>query len=272
MPQWDSKQFEQKASEIAKTANAGQGSLHDLTVKLAKEKGLNEEQIRRLGRAVNVKAFEEKFASMKGKQDRIVDFEPVNSESVIQSLFSAASGSEKKASAAFPALADEMRSDRGWAPMQTKTASVDVKEEMLRAVPKAPPIEAQISHLQKVAEELGVKMAGAEIRWDDSMEQLREHSRRLHWNRDEFEKDALALYGDDVLFEINALRQSARLPEISLSKQAAAKLANSLFGEETEDTKLLKTAADANKEYVRASRALVAAKIKIAELRKSVFR
>lgn len=271
MPQWDSKQFEQKASEIAKTASAGQSSLHDLTVKLAKEKGLNEEQIRRLGRAVNVKAFEEKFASMKGKQDRIVDFDPVNPEAVIQSLFSSAPGSEKRASAAFPELADEMRGDRGWAPMQTKTASVDVKNEMLRAVPKDPPIESQINHWQKVAEELGVKMAGAEMRWDSSMEQLREHSRRLHWSRDEFEKDALALYGDDVLFELNALRQSAKLPELALSKHAALKLAESLFGEETEDTKLVKVAADANKEYVRASRALLAARVKIAELRKSVL-
>ena len=155
--------------------------------------------------------------------------------------------------------------------MQTKTASVDVKNEMLRAVPKDPPIESQINHWQKVAEELGVKMAGAEMRWDSSMEQLREHSRRLHWNRDEFEKDALALYGDDVLFELNALRKSAKLPELALSKHAALTLAESLFGEETEDTRLVKVAADANKEYVRASRALLAAKVKIAELRKGVL-
>jgi hypothetical protein len=95
MPQWDSKKFEESATKIAREFNSNGGDLHALTVKTAKEQGLNQEQIRRLGRAVNVKAFEQKFASLKGAKDRIVDFDPVDPESVIGTLFNASEASEK---------------------------------------------------------------------------------------------------------------------------------------------------------------------------------
>jgi hypothetical protein len=272
MPQWDNKQFEQKAQTIAKTALAKGGDLHTLTIKEAKASGLNEEQIRRLGRAVNVKAFEEKFASLKGRPDRIVEFDPVDPENVISELFTTAPVAEKRASAAYPNLSDQMRDLRGWAPAeQTKVASINVRQEMDRLVPKEPPIEAQISHWTKVAEDLRTRRAGAEIRWDDSMATIKSHSQRLYWDRDEFEKDAVALYGDEVLFELNALRADARLPALELDASTATKLAAQLFGEETEDTKLLKKAAVARVEYAQFSQAEKAATAKLAELRKKVL-
>lgn len=262
MPQWDSKTFEEKATTIARAVNAGRGDMHDLTVKMAKDQGLNEEQIRRLGRAVNVKAFEQKFASLKGQSDRIVEFDPVDPEAVIKGLSSSSPAAEKKASAAYPELPDQMRTDRGWNASYEKTASVDVQREILNAVPKDPPIESQITHWRKVAEDLRQKIAGAEMRWDAAMEELQTHSKRLYWDRDEFEKDAMALFGGDVLFELNALRKTAKLEPVEATYETATKLASHLFGEESEDTRLIKQAQEARVDYIRAEKAL-----KIAEER-----
>ena len=270
MGQWDSKQFDQKATDIAQAFHTGSGNLHDLTVKLSKDQGLNEEQIRRLGRAVNVKAFEQKFASLKGKADRIVEFDPVDPETVIDDLFQNATVAEKQASAAYPNLPDQMRSARGWADTTMKTASVDIDAEIQKSVPKDPPIESQINHWQKVTDELNVKVAGAEIRWDAAMETLLQHSKRLHWKREEFEKDAIALYGDEVLFEINALRGAVELPALEITKEDAVKLSSHLFGEETEDTKLIKMASEAHASYGTAIKAAAIAKAKVAELTKKV--
>jgi hypothetical protein len=266
MPQWDSKKFEEGATKIAREFNSNGGDLHALTVKTAKEQGLNQEQIRRLGRAVNVKAFEQKFASLKGAKDRIVDFDPVDPESVISSLFSSSEASEKRAAAVYPDLVDQMKSERGWSPAYEKTASVDVLGELFGAVPKDPPIESQINHWRKVAEELRVKQAGAEIQWDGAMEELLGHSKRIYWKRDDFEKDAMALFGGDVLFELNALRTSSKLDPLPATYETAEKLASHLFGEETEDTRLIKKAADARQNYMKASKALEIAKTKVAAL------
>lgn len=266
MPQWDSKTFEEKATNIARAFNAGRGDLHDLTVKMAKDQGLNEEQIRRLGRAVNVKAFEQKFASLKGQADRIVEFDPVDPETVIKGLGASSPAAEKRASAAYPELPDQMRSDRGWNPAYEKTASVDVQREILNSVPKDPPIESQINHWRKVAEDLRQKVAGAEMRWDAAMEELQAHSKRIYWDRDEFEKDAMALFGGDVLFELNALRKSAKLEPVEATYEAATKLASHLFGEETEDTRLVKKAHEARVSFLKSSKALEIAEKKASEL------
>ena len=266
MTQWDSKQFDEKALDIARAFDAGRGDLHDLTVKLAKDKGLNEEQIRRLGRAVNVKAFEQKFASLKGKEDRIVEFDPVDAETVISDLFHGAPVAEKKASASYPDIPNQMRGARGWDVETVKTASMDVYAEINRSVPKDPPIESQINHWRKVAEDLNVKLAGAEMRWESAMETLVQHSKRLYWNRDEFEKDAMALHGAEVLFELNALRQGAKLVVLEVSEDQAEKLASHLFGEESEDTRLIKGAAEARANFVQVTRAVQVAKQKHAAL------
>lgn len=266
MPQWDSKKFEEKAAEIAHAFLAERGDLHRLTVKAAKDKGLNEEQVHRLSRAVNVKAFEQKFASLKGKSDRIVEFDPVDSEAVIGDLFNKAPIAQKTAAAAYPDLNDQLGEFRGWAPTQVKTASVDVRAEVLNSVPKDPPIESQINHWRKVAEELRVKRAGAEMRWDSAMAELESQSKRLYWDRDEFEKDALALHGSDVLFEINALRQTAKMAALDIPANVAQKLAARLFGEESDATKLIKQAAEARALYAKTETGLSAAEAKVAEL------
>lgn len=266
MPQWDSKKFEDKATSIAREFNGGRGDLHGLTVKAAQAEGLNEEQIRRLGRAVNVKAFEQKFASLKGASDRIVDFDPVDSEKVIGDLFAKSPASEKKAAAVYPDLSDELRPERGWSPEYEKTASVNILNEMYQAVPKDPPLESQITHWRKVAEELRVKRAGAEMRWDGAMETLAAHSKRIYWDRDEFEKDALALHGGDVLFELNALRKTAKLDPLPATYENAEKLAAHLFGQETEDTRLLKTAQEARAAYMKSENALKVAVEQVAAL------
>lgn len=266
MPQWDSKRFDDHATKVAHTFAAGSTSLVELTAKLAKEHSLNEEQIRRLGRAVNVKVFEQKFASLKGKADRIVEFDPVDPEEVIQNLFkSAAPAHEKQAAAAYPDLADELN------PRQEKVASVNVKQALTDALPKGPSTESLIGHWRKVAEDLRVKVASAEIRWDGAMEQLLNHAKRLNWHRDEFEKNALALHGGDVLPEINAMRAVAKLPALPATYEDATKIASQVLGLDSEDTRLVKQAAAARTEYLQATRAVEQANNQVATLTKRLL-
>lgn len=272
MPKWDNKVVEEKATEIAKLFMEKQGSLHDLVVKESKKANLNEEMIRRLSRASNVKTFGEKFAERKKEADRMVDFELVDPEKVISELATKTPLAEKKAAAFYPKLADELASHRNW-PTEaiTKTASVDLAVEMKNAVPKPPSLEKQISTLTKEAQDLGVKLAGAELRWDASMEALLQHSKRLHWDRDGFEKNAFALFGAEAVVEVNELRKNAKLPPLDVSATTATKLAEHLFGEETEDSKLLDVAITARKDYASVKTAHVKTTTKLAELKAQVL-
>jgi hypothetical protein len=268
MPKWDSKKFEEKAAAIATAASKDADKLHAYTVKAAREEKLNEEQIRRLSRAVNVQAFNQKFASKKSDKDRYVEFTPVSDDSVIDELFRKAPEAEKTASAIYPELPNQMREVRGWGGSNVKVASAPVTDRMADLVQAPPALDKQLNHWVKVSEDLAVKAAGAELAWDSAMNTVKDHSRRIGWNHESFEKDAMALHGSHVLFELNALRTETKREPLGVTKDAADKLNDILFGEDNEDIRLLKSAADARIKFLLVKNAQEKARKEIESLKK----
>lgn len=239
---WDKARFEAEA-KILTESTAGKASLFDAVLKTAKDNHLNREQIDRLARATNVKAFEAKFASYKGQRDRRVDFDIVDSEKVYAAL-EPAKPREKQAAAWYPSLEDELF-PTGPSPLQTKTASAATPAKR-EALP-----EVLVRRWQKTAEEFEAKAFANERAWDTSMNELLTRTKTSGFHRESFEKDALATLGADCLFELNALRRHAKLAASEVTEEQATKLAAHLFAVTSPETTLLKTARDARESLVR---------------------
>jgi hypothetical protein len=263
---WDNKKYDDEATRIAKTFNAGQGqngaSLTDLVEKTARQNGLNPEQIRRLSRVANIRAWEEKFAGMKAASapDRNVEFELTSENEVIRRLhgdaaamvstaIKTASGDAAPAQA-FPDLQDAMDEVRRPLPKESgtyKKASVE-PVDLLR--PRRPDME--LLKLQTLADQVDVKIASARFAWRDAMQGLLDESRKITWtpaHAAEFEKAAVSLHGLSVVPEINALRRMRGEPVLPLTNEKVAALRDRIYAEPTPATDLVKAAAEARKEH-----------------------
>ena len=85
---WNRDQFEQAASQVAKTfaESNGDQSINQLSTKIAREGQLNPDGIRTLVRLSNTAAFQELFAKRAGADDRMIEFETGDPEIVIANL------------------------------------------------------------------------------------------------------------------------------------------------------------------------------------------
>lgn len=228
---WDKARFEAEAKTITEST-AGKESLFNAVLKTAKDYHLNREQIDRLARATNVKAFEMKFASYKGKPDRRVDFDVVDSDKIYAAL-EPAKTVEKKAQASYPELADELY-PLGESPLRIKTASEPVKREAPKDIVR--------NRWLKTAAEFEAKAFANERAWDVSMNSLLTRTKTSGFHHESFEKDAFATLGDGCIFELNALRSHAKLPNTEVTPEQAAKIASQLFEVTSPEMALLKTA------------------------------
>jgi hypothetical protein len=276
MAHWDNRELDAAASRIVKEYidGDGAGDMKSMAVKVARESGLNAEQIRRLCRAANVKAFEQKFAQLAGQPDRYAEYDPINDDSVIHELYKgAADRVEKKASISYPKLQDEMSSLRpNYVPLppeREKTAS-ELMHAIEQSIGRDPHPFTQITRSEKVATELRVRTKSAERRWNETMNDLVNITRRIYWNHDEFEKNSVALHGSHVLPELNAIRSERRMPLIDASHEKVASMQEHLIGEDSEAVQLLKMAADARVDYLQASEALKQTEARLSSLRKAV--
>jgi hypothetical protein len=282
MAQWDKSDFEAEAAKIASAYRAGVhqngSSINALAAKVAREHNLTEEQIKRLVRATNVSMFDQEYGALKkaGAPDRIVEFDTGDPDVVIRELYKNATlPTEKVAAAArYPDLSDQLASYRGRPTLPApKTASVaEDLAAIERALGKEPPLERQILHLQKVADELAVRIKTAELIWNTTMHAIGSGQRHLYFNRDAFEKNALALYGGDVLPELNALRTDRKLPALTIPNEKLAMLHDRLVGEPTKEAELLHQAAKAREEFFNLKAGREEALKKLAGLRKALPR
>lgn len=275
MPQWDQKEFDAKASELAQAFLAGRGQngsdLCSLATKVARDNSLNPEQIKRLCRMTNVKTFESKFASMKGGADRIVEFDPIDADSVISQLTKVAApvSITKVATALYPDLADEVR------PIELPAAPEPSEAQKVASFRQSigPSLSPEKAYMRavKLAQETDVRIASADRQWKRQMEQLVSMSKRAKWDHDGFEKDAIALFGEDVMPELNALRVEKRMEPIAYTSEKIAELQDRLFGNTTVEAELVKSASEARGQYMfqLQRKEEVAAQIK--SLRKEIF-
>jgi hypothetical protein len=233
MAQWDSTDFDREATAIARAFWAGReqngAPLNELATKTARDNGLNPEQIRRLCRSANTKAFEQKHAALKGEDDRTPNFELSDPEAVISSLHQAVTAAHtKQAAAEYPDLPNE------YAPpvdaslfAREKVAALEGEINGYLSPRRSPLVE--LRRAEKLAADLAVERHALNFAWDDALDGIAAQSRFQNWNHDDFEKNAVALFGADVLPELNAVRHRCRLSALGNGADEAevsAKLAS----------------------------------------------
>ena len=255
---WDNSTFDQRATDIANAFCAGENqngsSLTDLVEKDARDASLNPEQIRRLARMSNVKTFGVKFEGMKtaGAEDRNVEFAVADETEIIRRLQSAAGESMKTASdgSSYPDLPDSFRDlRRPAAPDEPMTKTAETQEAVLMGHVRP---DMELIKLYKLAEEVEIRVKQATESWRDSMGEVFAAMRKTTWSDAaaiELEKDAIALYGVNVLPEINVLRYSRTSPQLEFGAEKIAQLQEHLVGTEGPLTRALKTASEARQQF-----------------------
>lgn len=286
MALWDNKQYDEEGTRIAKVFAAGEGkggaSLTDLVEKTARAEGLNPEQVRRLTRVSNIRAWEQKFAGMKtaGATDRNVEFALGDENEVIRRLHGEAaamvSAAVKTASAlhgpepevsGFPDLPDAMDAVRRPVPKESGEFAKSATETPVLAS-RRPDLE--VLKLQRMGDEIAVKVAAEKQAWAGALQALLDESHKVSWTPDaaaDFEKAAVALHGLDVVPEINALRRLRGEGALVLTNEKVAALRDRLYAEPSRATDLVKAAAVARKQYAVLGDAARAVEQKLAYFR-----
>lgn len=259
MTTWDNSDFDREASSIARAFWEGYGNngspLSEIATKVARDNSLNPEQIRRLCRTANTRAFEQKHAALKGASDRTPHFDLADAESVIGQLYQdVKTAHEKRAFAEYPDLPDEYAPtpDPAWA-AQEKVASLEAEiSTYLR--PQRSPV-AELRRLEKASEDLRLDRIRLNMEWEDAISDLQKMSSYQAWNHADFEKNCVALYGADVLPELNAVRslkKMAAIGEGARETDVAEKLASlkeQWLGVEDRASRLVKKAFDCRTEF-----------------------
>mgnify|MGYP001302369581 CR=1 FL=1 len=280
MATWDNADFDREATAIAHAYWAGRDQngapLNELATKTARDNGLNPEQIRRLCRNANTKAFEQKHASLKGEPDRTPNFELADPEAVIASLHqTVALAHTKQAAAEYPELRDEFAPPPDPALFaQEKVAMLSHEIDSFLSPRRSPLVE--LRRAEKLASELAVERHQLNYAWDDAVSAVAAHARYQGWNHDDFEKNAVALFGADVLPELNAVRHRCRLGALGDGADAdevATKLAalqQTWVGVPDAMTAQLKTAMDVRTKFIAVVARQDEVATKIANLKKVV--
>jgi hypothetical protein len=252
MTTWDNSDFDREASSIARAFWEGYGNngapLSEIATKVARDNSLNPEQIRRLCRTANTRAFEQKHAALKGSSDRTPSFDLADPESVIGQLYQdVKTAHEKRAFAEYPDLRDEYapEPDPAWA-AQEKVASLNAEiGTYLRPQRSA---VAELRRHEKAAEEFRIERATLNMQWEDCLGELNKMASYQAWDQSDFEKNVVALYGGDALPELNTLRGLRKMAAIGdgASERAVTsklgELREKWLGVENDASRLIKRA------------------------------
>lgn len=242
---WSSDEYTLRAESVANAFCAGQGvggnDLSTLVEKVARDNALNPEQIRRLGRAANTAVFARKYASKRGEPDRRIDFEPVDPEMVIDRLQANSSPTPTKV-AHYPDLPDPRAKTR------EKTAA-EVIDPYLKPPPPAVP---RWRHLLKLSQDLPIELKQLDIRWQSNLRELAEDCRADKHDHVDFEKNAVAVLGHEIVPELNGVRDLLGLVPMVADQEKLAEAQESLLvGVPNRATRLLRQALDARLDYAQ---------------------
>ncbi len=208
---WDKTQFEKVAKDIAEefVSDTCAESINDLSVKVAASNNLNPEQIRTMVRLANVATFQTIFN--KDAADKMVEFDPGDAEVVIHKLYKEASskhgGVEK--TAAYDKSTDYYTDVAELSPPMEKEALQSEEAPTAGEFERVNPRELELK-IKKATDEIKLYRYGAEVNWRSVMEKAA-HVYRLTYGPEAgeelpgFEKEAVALLGDDIDFELKIL-------------------------------------------------------------------
>lgn len=280
MTTWDNTDFDREASAIARAFWEGYGNngapLSEIATKVARDNSLNPEQIRRLCRTANTRAFEQKHAALKGSSDRTPSFDLADAESVIGQLYQdVKTAHEKRAYAEYPDLPDEYAPapDPAWA-AQEKVASLHSEISTYLRPQRSPVVE--LRRHEKAAEEFRIERAALNMQWEDCLGELHKMASYQAWNHADFEKNIVALYGGAALPELNTLRSLTKQAAIGEGAQESAvlsklaELRESWLGVEDGPSRLVKRAMELRSAFFNVVQKQAMNDEKIAQLKKVV--
>lgn len=248
MSRWTNADFVDAADNITKAFFAGQNnggaSLNELATKCARDNSLNPEQIGRLCRLVNTRAFETKLAVMQG--DKYVQF-PVSDADVVSSdLASAASLKTASAPALYPDLPDGLASLRETPePEALKLASEYANAQRVCDALKSEPADVLHKRAKSAAERHDGLAQQAEVEWATAMRALVEKTAGIRWDHDAFEKSALVHTNGACLFELNEIRSILGKEPLDVPEGKLASLLDRIDAPETPAARLMKVASEA---------------------------
>lgn len=239
---WSVDEFSQRAEALAKSFVAGESvggtPLTDLVEKVARDSALGPEAIRTLSRETNKAVFAAKYATTTGKQDKRVDWDLVDPETVIGRLQAREVTAPTLKVASYPDLPDPR-------PLPPRTKVAEAPKE------SRPPIE----HLRKLAKDLPMDLKGLDYRWQEKLSHVLHLADGVTFDREAFEKNALGVLGEGILPELNALRVQRGLPEFDTTKVAAER--ERFLGIPDELTRHLLEAHTVRQEYAKKYAALM---------------
>lgn len=258
MVAWNETDYVTKSKELAAKVATTQGSINDASVKVAREFGLNPDEIRTLVRLTNVSMFQHKFAAMSGDVDRMVEFDVGDPEQVIRKLAEDAASVPQTASITNDKLAfelpDMMREKRLGGVFDTEKVA-----EAYEPIPEKPlRRDHALLAATKLAAEFDVERRIAGQRWEDKLAQLAQTFRRAPGYGpalEDFEKDAYAEFGDDAVPELTQLWENLRKGEYTPAEsEKIAEVQDRHLTDDTAELRLLKEAVDARHHYVKFTR------------------
>lgn len=254
MKNWSKGDFTHEADRLSAAFVAGRenngASLNALLVKSAKDNCLNTEQIARLTRLTNVQTFN-LLHKQKTAGDQYVEFPLGDENHVLSELRPTKTATAT--SSDFPDLSDEIEAYRpgrlGPAPQESLQKIASDIDEIL-----GPPERPDIEYMKwaKVADDLKSLTGQSEIRWESEMGSLKQGSKFASWNHDEFEKTALALYGEEALPELNTLREELGMKDrLSATSEKVAYVQDKVVLKTSPSTTSLGRAIGARKNYLK---------------------
>lgn len=228
---------------IAGSAQGMGGSdLNALVEKVARDRNLNDEQIRRLTRATNSEVFSLKYAELRAATDRRVDFETANEDTVIARLIDAAAPPPVPEPASYPKLAH-------WRETRPRAFHKVAEEAVTPHLGKTVHAPTRYAHLRKLARELPTDLRQLDVRWQHTLRDLADTldaSPNAHF---ELEKNALAVLGEDLIPELNQLREHLKLAALTVTQEKLAEARDYVIGTPDRVTQALSEARSARHGY-----------------------
>lgn len=250
MPILTDRDFAKLASAVAQDYVEHGTPLNDSIDKIASKYDMNEEQLCRMCEASNNATFNALFQA-KGKEasaDRIVEFDVAKPKEILSRRVGQAKQAQVKTAQVRPSFDAvwESRPLAGPALEEEKTASVKTAEdEMLEQHLERRAALRDARTLDKTLEHLRHEKIAAEISYGDALDKLYFHFRAVDRKPQfhGFEKDAMALHGEDASEPLDTLRRRLGMPAVNrdFSKVASRVVANAKGNEYA----LLKVALDA---------------------------
>lgn len=213
---WTEQDFDKAADTIARDLVQKGVPINDTAEKIARDNALLPDQVKTMVRLANISTFLERFNTTKEGEDRTIEFETGSPEIVIQRLLKTAE--QPQGIAALPEQAQQLSAlsdfhddlDMGG---EKEASTIQYSDEDFpelkigRGKPRADMVRLR---MEKVSEDLGAKLHAANQTWEDALAELKWHFKRASVSEQdhlEFEKDAVAVYGNEGLLELGILRK-----------------------------------------------------------------